>query len=117
MAKKLTKTTHINLNKLVKQNKEHLKEFCSAKKSYFKKITTAEEALVTVFSNKFMKNVLKKMCCPQCYAKTNKLTGEVEVTFVFSNDECIDKSNMLEEKAKDMEKGLEKLLEMLKLNK
>lgn len=117
MPKKLKKTTRIDLNKLVKQNKEQLKEFCSTKKPYFKKITTAEEALVTVFSDKFMKDVLKKMCCPQCYAKTNKLTGEVEVKFVFSNDECIDKGNVIEEKAKDMEKGLEKLLEMFKLNK
>lgn len=117
MAKKSKKTTRIDLNKLVKQNKEQLKEFCSAKKPYFKKITTAEEALITVFSDKFMKGVLKKMCCPQCYARTNKLTGEVEVTFVFSNDECVDKSRMIEQKAKDIGKGLEKLFEIFKLNK
>ena len=115
MAKKSTKTTHSMLNRLIKQNKEHLKEFCSTGLiNPFKKITTLEEALIGCLKNKKMKNVLNTMTCYESSIAENRTNGEIKLEFLFSNDECCKKEIEMYKKHDNLNKKLSELLSLMK---
>lgn len=89
-----------NLSKLIAQNKNQLKEHCSSK--YFRNVTTFEEELISICQAEEFQKCLKTMCCAEIDLAANSY-GEMQLKFIFSNDECASKKvNSLKDKISDL---------------
>lgn len=78
----------VNLNKLIAQNKNVLKEHCSSE--YFRNVKTFEEEFIEICQTDEFQKCLKTMCCAEIDLASNGY-GEIQLKFVFSNDECASK--------------------------
>ena len=107
--------TKVSLDKVIAQDKKELAKHCNnGKEKYFKELQTLEDALISIFKDERMQQVLKTMTCACSSSATNAVTGEVKVTFIFSNDDCCEKDIEFHKKQDDIEKGLSSLVDLLK---